>query len=235
MTTQLLFGDLIEELDRLRGWSLVNSMYDDYEGWIDSRQLKITGESLFRKLADGPLRVNRSFPFKVSLDGKEFYLPAGCNFYPTDGHYYNGDSLLEFEGELHHFQFEGVGKLLESAVTYLHCPYLWGGKTFLGMDCSGFTQIIFKQHGIKLLRDAAQQATQGENIGFISDSRPGDLAFFDHNDGKISHVGLLIDEHSIIHCSGSVRIDPVDHQGIFDPVKKAYSHQLRLIRRILPQ
>jgi cell wall-associated NlpC family hydrolase len=103
------------------------------------------------------------------------------------------------------------------------------------MDCSGFTQIIFKQHGIKLLRDAAQQATQGENIGFISDSRPGDLAFFDHNDGKISHVGLLIDEHSIIHCSGSVRIDPVDHQGIFDPVKKAYSHQLRLIRRILPQ
>lgn len=236
ITTQLLFGDLLEELDRLRGWSLIRAGYDGYEGWVDSNQLTRISPEDHRVLSETELLVNRSFPLKVDAGGLPLILSAGCSFYPSRENYTLGTGLgVTPEGSLHPFHFDGTDALIASAKSFLHCPYLWGGKTFMGFDCSGFTQVVFKLHGVKLLRDAAQQASQGENIGFISDSRPGDLAFFDHNDGKVSHVGLLIDEHTIIHCSGSVRIDPVDHHGIFHSEKKEYTHNLRLIRRVIPQ
>jgi cell wall-associated NlpC family hydrolase len=94
------------------------------------------------------------------------------------------------------------------------------------------TQVVYKQHGIKLLRDAAQQATQGEMISFLSDGKPGDLVFFDNSEGVIVHVGILVDNQKILHCSGKVRIDNIDHLGIFNRELNKYTHSLRLIRRV---
>ena len=113
----------------------------------------------------------------------------------------------------------------------LHTAYVWGGRSAFGIDCSGFTQLVFKSFGIVLFRDAYQQATQGEVVGFLQEAKTGDLAFFDNAEGRITHVGMLINEHEIIHASGKVRIDRIDSQGIVNVDTNERTHQLRIIKR----
>ena len=117
------------------------------------------------------------------------------------------------------------------AKQYLNSPYLWGGKTPWGIDCSGFTQMVFKQKNVSIKRDAFQQAEQGEAVAFLAESKLGDLAFFDNEDGKITHVGILLNNETIIHASGKVRIDQIDNYGIMDADSKKYSHKLRFVKR----
>ncbi|HEX2935487.1 MAG TPA: C40 family peptidase, partial [Bacteroidales bacterium] len=122
----------------------------------------------------------------------------------------------------------------EVARKFLHAPYLWGGRTVFGIDCSGFTQIVYKMNGIGIPKDAYQQAEIGEPVQFVEDTRTGDLAFFDNEEGRITHTGIILGKSEIIHASGEVRIDKFDHQGIFNEEDNAYSHKLRLIKRIIP-
>ena len=123
--------------------------------------------------------------------------------------------------------------LTEFAQMYLNSPYLWGGKTPFGIDCSGFTQMVYKLCGYQLLRDASQQVTQGEVLSFIEESEAGDLAFFDNEEGEIVHVGILLDHNHIIHSHGKVRIDQLDHSGIFNIEKQKHTHKLRVIKRMI--
>ena len=116
---------------------------------------------------------------------------------------------------------------------YLNAPYLWGGKTPFGIDCSGFTQMVYKLNGFALPRDAYQQAEIGETLSFVEEAEPGDLAFFDDDEGNIIHVGMVLEQGTIIHASGKVRIDALDHQGIYNKELKNYSHKLRLIKKII--
>jgi gamma-D-glutamyl-L-lysine dipeptidyl-peptidase len=124
-----------------------------------------------------------------------------------------------------------IDGIRELVLSWLNAPYQWGGRSVFGVDCSGFTQIIFRQLGIKLMRDAYQQAESGEMVNFISEGRCGDLAFFDNDDKKIVHTGILLGNDEIIHASGRVRIDKIDHYGIFNTEKNSYSHHLRMIKR----
>ena len=124
-------------------------------------------------------------------------------------------------------------QLIDTAILYLNSPYLWGGKTPFGIDCSGFTQMVYKLNGYKLLRDASQQATQGEALSFIEESEPGDLAFFDNAEGVITHVGIIMEDNYIIHAHGKVRIDRIDHTGIFNSEARMHTHKLRVIKRII--
>jgi gamma-D-glutamyl-L-lysine dipeptidyl-peptidase len=117
------------------------------------------------------------------------------------------------------------------ASQYLDVSYLWGGKSLSGIDCSGFCQQVFKQFGIKLPRDAYQQAELGEVVGFLQEVECGDLAFFDNEEGRITHVGMMLNIHEIIHSSGKVRIDKIDHQGIINSETGARTHKLRIIKR----
>ena len=123
--------------------------------------------------------------------------------------------------------------IISDATMYLNAPYMWGGRSLFGIDCSGLVQVVYKLKKIKLLRDASQQATQGEPVSFISETEPGDLAFFDDEGGNIIHVGLMADKTRIIHASGKVRIDTIDHEGIYNMDEKRYTHKLRLIKRII--
>jgi len=123
--------------------------------------------------------------------------------------------------------------MLENALMYLNAPYLWGGRSPFGIDCSGFTQMVYKLCGIKLKRDAFMQADQGSSVHLLDESQPGDLAFFDNEEGKIIHVGILTAKNRIIHSSGNVRIDSIDHHGNFNQETKRNSNNLRLINRTL--
>ena len=121
----------------------------------------------------------------------------------------------------------------ETAQFYLNAPYLWGGRTFFGIDCSGFSQLVYKHLGVKIKRDAAQQAEEGRVVDFLQEAVPGDLAFFDNEHGKVTHVGIILDDLDIIHASGRVKVDRIDEQGIFCLDSQKYTHKLRIIRRII--
>jgi gamma-D-glutamyl-L-lysine dipeptidyl-peptidase len=235
LSTQLLFGDIVEIQEQSGFWIKIKNHYDEYTGWIDIKQVQPIQESEFLRLASSQLFVNRQlFGDSVRCGGRTVLLPSGCSFYDLKGRaMLAGDNQYVLEGKAIPFKPDGIDKLIETAFNYLNVPYLWGGKTYLGLDCSGLTQVVYKQHGIKLLRDAAQQATQGELISFLSDSRPGDLAFFDNSEGRIVHVGIILENQKILHCSGRVRIDDIDHQGIFNKEVFRYTHNLRLIRRVV--
>mgnify|MGYP003978580471 FL=1 len=123
-------------------------------------------------------------------------------------------------------------KITENAMMYLNSPYLWGGRTPFGIDCSGFTQMVYRLQGIDLPRDAYQQAEVGTTLSFVEESEAGDLAFFDNAEGKVIHVGIILDNNHIIHASGKVRIDRIDQQGIFNKEEGKHTHKLRLIKSI---
>jgi gamma-D-glutamyl-L-lysine dipeptidyl-peptidase len=234
MSTQLLFGDLVEIMEQSGSWLRIKNFYDDYDGWIDFKQIRLIGEDESGRIIAAKHFVNRDLMAdSVMYNGQTVRLPAGSSFYDLKGRVMLVDEQqYVLLGAAFPFHYDGLDKLLETALGYLSCPYLWGGKSFLGLDCSGLTQVVYKQHGIKLLRDAAQQATQGDLINFLSDGKPGDLAFFDNAEGTIIHVGILLDNQRILHCSGKVRIDNIDHQGIFNRELNKYTHSLRLIRRV---
>jgi gamma-D-glutamyl-L-lysine dipeptidyl-peptidase len=124
--------------------------------------------------------------------------------------------------------------IIKFARRYLYAPYLWGGKSPFGIDCSGFTQVVFRMAGVRLRRDASQQAEQGRLVDFVDQTQAGDLAFFENDKGKIVHVGIVMEGNQIIHAAGQVRIDRLDHQGIYNEERRLYSHKLRIIKRFLP-
>jgi cell wall-associated NlpC family hydrolase len=131
--------------------------------------------------------------------------------------------------------------LLQAVRFFLNIPYLWGGKNAMGMDCSGFTQIILSLFGKKLPRNASEQATCGRKISALTKVKAGDLVFFDHYEptansqqpiAKVTHVGIVIDAERVIHCSGRVKVEKLDETGIFNAETGQYSHHLVSIRRI---
>ena len=138
----------------------------------------------------------------------------------------------EFEGSTVQEKFT-KDNLINTALLYLNTPYLWGGKTPFGIDCSGFTQMVYKLNGYRLKRDASQQVEQGEALSFIEASEPGDLAFFDNTEGDIIHVGIIMKDNYILHSHGKVRIDRLDHTGIFNIQTRLHTHKLRVIKRIV--
>jgi cell wall-associated NlpC family hydrolase len=123
--------------------------------------------------------------------------------------------------------------LVETAKLYLNTPYLWGGKTPFGIDCSGFTQMVYRINGVQIPRDAYQQVSMGQALSFVEEAQAGDLAFFENEEGSIIHVGMVLENQYIIHASGHVRIDKIDHEGIYKEATRRYSHQLRVIQNIL--
>ncbi|MFB9055602.1 NlpC/P60 family protein [Mariniflexile ostreae] len=227
LVSQLLYGDHFKVLEQRKSWSKIRLAYDKYEGWIDNKQyLEITEEQYTGLQLAAP---------KLSLDLVEFIEDERGQLYPILlGSSLNGLSLLNHSHDSPFTQGEQPKKnLIPTAYSYLNSPYLWGGKTPFGIDCSGFTQMVYKLNGFKLLRDASQQATQGEALSFIEESEPGDLAFFDNNEGVITHVGIIMEDNYIIHAHGKVRVDRLDHSGIYNVDKNMHTHKLRVIKKIV--
>ena len=232
IVSQVLFGEHFEILEQLKQWSKIKLQYDDYEGWVDSKQYQIISESDYRQLSEDALVLNADLVEYITAPNnvlRPVTLGASLSFL---NHGDINTSNYNFEGT----KISGTKTkdcLLNTAFMYLNAPYLWGGKTPFGIDCSGFTQMVYKLNGYKLMRDASQQSKQGEALSFIEESEPGDLAFFDNEEGNIIHVGIIMDDNYIIHASGKVRIDRLDHLGIYNAELNKHTHKLRVIKKII--
>jgi len=237
MVTQLLFGDPFEVLETQGSWCRIRITYDQYECWVDKKQFLPIQQPTFDILNSSPLFCSNELVQVITDNQSQQLFPIVIG--STLPNFDNGECLVENTS----YTYDGAyinGRLpftkngiVEMAMIYLNTPYLWGGKTPFGIDCSGFVQMVYKLNGVQLPRDAYQQAEQGETLSFVEEAEAGDLAFFDNAEGRIVHVGIVMDNNRIIHASGKVRIDGFDHHGIFNADKKDYSHQLRLLKRIV--
>lgn len=232
IVSQVLFGEHFEVLEQFKQWAKIKMNYDGYEGWVDSKQFQLISESDFNNLSNEVVILNADLvEYIIAASNILIPIPLGASL-----------SFLNYsEINVLNFDFEGSkisgikpkNNIISTAFMYLNAPYLWGGKTPFGIDCSGFTQMVYKLNGYKLLRDASQQSAQGEALSFIEESEPGDLAFFDNEDGKIIHVGIIMEDNYIIHASGKVRIDRLDHLGIYNSEVNKHTHKLRVIKKII--
>lgn len=227
LISQLLYGDYFKILEQRKSWSRIRLAFDKYEGWIDNKQYKEITEDDYKALNLQPLKLSTDLVEFVENENQQlFTIPMGSSL--------NGLKLLNHTHDGNHTNKQlPKSHIIETAFTYLNTPYLWGGKTPFGIDCSGFTQMVYKLNGYKLLRDASQQATQGDALSFIEESEPGDLAFFDNSEGHIIHVGIIMEDNYIIHAHGKVRIDRLDHSGIYNVDKSMHTHKLRVIKKII--
>lgn len=238
MISQILFGELFEILEITDKWLLVRLQVDDTEGWISRNMyLPVTEEYAARYTEEQPMLTTEVF-----------------NIVRKEGDYGNklivaGSVLPFFEAEKQHFSIgedsytlvtkpRNVGMdslrelIIEYALKYYNAPYLWGGRSPYGIDCSGLVQMAYRMAEMKLPRTVTEQVNCGQNFSFIEEALPGDLAFFG-DETDVTHVGILWEQNRIIHASGRVRVDRVDHQGIFNEELKRYTHNLKVIKRMI--
>ena len=238
-STQMLFGELCTILEQIPRWNRIKLHSDGQEGWVDAKMISPMNteeEQSYRAALKDTAVVAMPMAYAVSENnGQTIPLTAGTRL----THYKDG-----------RFEVLGVGfridpsmvlaaplemnqeNLLQAVRFFLNIPYLWGGKNAMGMDCSGFTQVVMSMFGKSILRNAGEQVTQGRAVAKLENVQAGDLVFFDHEDGKISHVGIAIDAERVIHCSGRVKVEKLDETGIFSAEQGVYTHHLAAIRRL---
>jgi gamma-D-glutamyl-L-lysine dipeptidyl-peptidase len=223
MVSQMLFGERAHVLKEEGNWYRIKTLGDQYEGWIEKKLVIL--------LQQPPTEVVLKYPLTLRDDLFQLHRLSPGSLLPNDSESFSF-------GDRHYTRCD-AGAMPKDALDFAFCyhgsPYMWGGRSLYGIDCSGLTQKIAQFNDIALPRDAHQQANCGETINFLEEAQTGDLAFFDNAEGRIIHVGMIIKEakqYKIIHASGHVRIDTLDHQGIFRSIEKTYSHQLRIIKRL---
>lgn len=227
LVSQVLYGEFFKVLEQRKKWSKIRLTFDNYEGWIDNKQyLEITEEDYNLHAKQSPILSRDLVEFVEDKNSQLHTVVVGSTL--------NGINLLQhkYDGQITEHKLP-KSNLIQTAFSYLNAPYLWGGKTPFGIDCSGFTQMVYKLNGYNLFRDASEQASQGEALSFIEESEPGDLAFFDNQEGAIVHVGIIMENNYIIHAHGQVRIDRLDHSGIYNADKRMHTHKLRVIKKIV--
>lgn len=232
MISQVLFGETMKITEEQGAWSKVVLQNDLYEGWLDSKQINTIETESFVAIQNRNQLFNGDLIEHLTNDAHLLTtIPIGAELTFLSVPEVNKGNYI-FEGNVISGK-QPKENLINTAFMYLNAPYLWGGKTPFGIDCSGFAQMVYKLNGYQIPRDAYQQAGLGENLSFIEESEPGDLAFFDNDEGKIIHVGIMMKDNYIIHAHGKVRIDRIDHLGILNVDTGRHTHKLRVIKRIV--
>ena len=236
LVNQLLFGDVFEILEQQPEWVHIKLTYDHYQGWVHRNQVSLLEESEWQAIRNEGSKTVSTDLIQVLEDktlNTSFAVGAACTFpFFEKGKFSLAGKVYEYPGQVHRIEAPDPEQVVMHAMTFLNTPYLWGGRSPFGIDCSGFTQLAFKMAGIIIPRDASIQAQYGEAIHLIHEAQPGDLMFFDNEEQEITHVGIFVNEGHIIHAHGKVRVDLIDHHGIYSRELKRYTHPLRLIRRM---
>ena len=237
MVSQLLFGECYEVIGRKDNWVQVAMQFDGYQGWIDSKLFIKLSESAYKQYNMHSPPVLEATIMEIEIPGSgPMLIPAGSSlpgFSSEKGTLDVGGRIFPVSrvfDQVNRHHKHGIETL---AVKFLNSPYLWGGRSVFGFDCSGYVQVVFKILGIALQRDASQQALQGDAVSRVSEILPGDLVFFTGDTGKVNHVGIALSPDTIIHCSGLVRKDKLDKKGIYHVGLHQYTHQLSHLRRVI--
>ncbi len=235
IVSQLLFGDRVEVLEQSERWCRVLTKHDNYEAWMDPKQLLVvdedsyTNENAFSTMS----ALNLANVLQDENHGYYYLSPGSTLPFYQDNFCQIADKRFKVLNKIWEPAKELNGQFIEQvAMFFLNTPYLWGGRSLFGIDCSGFSQIVYKLLGRALPRDASQQVAEGVVVDFLESATCGDLAFFDNEEGKITHVGIMLSNRAIIHAAGKVRIDRIDNQGIYNEDLQRYTHKLRIIKRL---
>ncbi len=229
MVSQLLFGDVVTVLENADDWKRVSVQFDGYEGWCMAAHLiALTGQQKTGAPVFTGEWINTMFVNNIAM-----HLPMGCEIsHFLNGAVWPGKNAFRYAGK---FLSLREYQSFEEQIVYLtkffvNTPYLWGGRSVFGIDCSGFTQLVFRMAGKRILRDAWQQEGQGIAVE-SGNAHVGDLAFFSNESGKVVHVGILLEKEQIIHAAGKVRIDRLTAEGIINVDTGVKTHSLSGIRR----
>jgi len=233
MVSQMLFGETFQVLAEEGSWIKIHLDYDFYEGWVDKKQIIELSQEVYQRIEKHKVHFSNEMVTFISNNKEHLQILSLGAVLPeyNKGLFRLNDLTYEFDGDTI------TGKrpksdLVNTAYKFLNAPFLWGGRTPFGVDCSGFTQMVYKINGYQLFRDAHQQASQGEVLSFIEECEPGDLAFFDNEEGEIVHTGIMLDNNYIIHCHGKVRIDRIDSSGIYNVDTQRHTHKLRVMKQL---
>jgi len=237
MISQLLYGETVTILESADRWMFVENTADQYRGWVDKKMLKLLNDAEYASILKQEVQT-LYYPLvecENNNGAEKMYLPGGSKLYSHSNKVKSHNNVdMTFDPILQMFLPEIKGsKVIEIANMYLNAPYLWGGKSLLGIDCSGLVQVVFTICGLQLPRDASQQVEKGDLVNFLGEAQQGDLAFFDNEAGNITHVGILLDAKQIIHASGWVKIENIDSNGIISSQTGEYTHKLRVIKRLI--
>jgi gamma-D-glutamyl-L-lysine dipeptidyl-peptidase len=224
MVSQLLFGESVTVTDdSKKGWLKIITQYDAYEGWCQLAHVQAISTEAY---SSNNNMLAADWVNKILLNDKPMHIPLGSFInIAMPGLQFEGNSFDPANAK-----YDAV-TIKNLAFQFLNTAYVWGGRSVFGIDCSGFSQCVYKFLNIALLRDAQQQATQGELVNFLQEAQCGDLAFFDNEEGHIIHVGILLSSRQIIHAAGKVRIDNIDNQGIVNADTGERTQKLRIIKR----
>lgn len=238
MLSQVLFGEIFEILIQRGDWTKIRLIHDSYEGWVEEQTIShLEIEEANENYLSDMCITNIRCTSLLKNSNQKIKIPIGCVLQtqnPTSKTFQINNNQYDIESELIDFSDKGKRKIIiDNAVQLLGTPYLWGGRTAWGIDCSGFSQLLYRLAGIFLPRDASQQISMGNTLNFLSESQAGDLVFFDNEDGNIIHVGIILENSKIIHASKQIRIDTIDHQGIYNRDIKRYTHNLRVIKSLI--
>ncbi len=236
MVNQVLFGETFKIIDHRKKWFKIRLSHDDYEGWIDRKQAHLITKEVFTSTSKAKhLLSGAPVDILAAEDPKQHISIVQGSYLPglVDGEKVEVGKLQFDAPEAIVEPSQVKADIIEWAYSYLNTPYLWGGRSPFGIDCSGFTQQVYRMIGVNIPRDASEQAKCGEALSFIEEAEPGDLAFFDNKEGHITHVGIILRDNYIIHASGKVRLDRLDQSGIYNAEERDHTHRLRVIKTVV--
>ncbi len=221
MVSSLIFGENYSVINQERDWLQIKTEFDEYEGWISGNAFH--EHEVFTSLVDTDY-------VEAFTKGEKLLIPCG-GLIPENNKIQLGDKTFELKFNLKPSNHLPIKiRLINTAKSFLNTPYLWGGRCFMGIDCSGFIQVVFKANLINLPRDTSKQILEGNTVSF-SELQSGDLVFFKKPGAeKVSHVGLMINASEIIHASGKVRIDKLTAKGIV--INNLLAYEVIATRRI---
>ena len=232
MISQILFGETFIVIESDKEWFKILTDFDKVEGWVLKNQIQLIDKETHNQIIDSSTYVSNELISFAAVGNNLQTLSIGASF-PNfkDSKFYLANKEYHFDGNVNSKK-KSKNELVKTAFLFLNTPFLWGGRTPIGIDSSGFTQMVYKINGFSLFREADKQASQGEVLSFIEECEPGDLAFFDNQEDEIVHAGIILPNNYIIHCCEKVRIDRLDHSGIYNEETKRHTHKLRVIKKI---